>query len=173
MATFPADPRRFSRSFSEFRVNETESETRFLATGNFYGIRLERNILILDWSTLRCRSCGREDDETHDQGAVFARTLDEVALECPRCHAKSLVPNAYAPDLVASRERKIMFEVYGAKSSIDGVAKMEFYRKNGFTAVTVPNEVPDDPEYSKPIFQLLALLCGTEHPERLFAPELG
>jgi len=49
---------------------------------------------------------------------------------------------------------------------------MEFYRANGFTAVTVPNEVADNPEYSKPIFQLLGHVCGSDHPERLFAPEL-
>src|SRR5271157_5888919 len=173
MPTVPANPRRFSRNLSEFRTGETDSETRLLATGNHYGIRLERNVLVLDWSALRCANCGHEADKPYDQEAVFARTLTEVALECPKCHTKSLVPNAYAPDLVASRERKIVIEVYGAKSSIDGAAKMEFCRANGFTAVTVPNEVADDPEHSKPIFQLLALLCGSEHPERLFTPELG
>ena len=52
-------------------------------------------------------------------------------------------------------------------------AKMEFYRSSGFTAVTVPNEVADNPEYSKPIFQLLAIVCGSDHPERLFSPELS
>ena len=50
---------------------------------------------------------------------------------------------------------------------------MGFYRANRFTVVTVPNEVADDAEYSKPIFQLLALVCGSDHPERLFAPEIG
>jgi len=82
------------------------------------------------------------------------------------------VPNAYAPDLVASRKLKIVIEIYGAKSSAKDATKMEFYRANGFTAVTVPNEVADNPEYSKPIFQLLAVICGSDHPKRLFAPEL-
>jgi hypothetical protein len=70
-------------------------------------------------------------------------------------------------------ERKIVVEIFGAKSSAKGAAKMEFYRANRFTAVTVPNEVADNPEYSKPIFQLLTLVCGADRPERLFAPEIG
>lgn len=43
--TSPVDPRRFSKGYSDFRVSETESETRFLATGNYYGVHLERNVL--------------------------------------------------------------------------------------------------------------------------------
>jgi hypothetical protein len=64
-------------------------------------------------------------------------------------------------------------EIYGEKSSVKDATKMEFYRASGFTVVTVPNGVADDPEYSKPVFQLLALVCGSDHPERLFAPETG
>jgi len=84
-----------------------------------------------------------------------------------------MVPKVYCPDFVASRKLKIVIEIYGKKSSAKDAAKMEFYRANGFTAVTVPNVVADNPEYSRPIFQLLALACGTDHAERLFAPELG
>lgn len=102
----------------------------------------------------------------------FARTLAEIALECPKCGRKSMVPKAYAPDLVADRKKKIVIEIYGERSSSRNATKMEFYRKNGLTAVTVPNEVADNPEFSRPIFQLLALVCGSDHPERLFAPEL-
>lgn len=83
------------------------------------------------------------------------------------------MPKAYAPDLVASRSRKLVIEIYGEKSSVKDAAKMEFYRVNGFTVVTVPNAVADDAECSKPIFQLLAFICGSDHPERLFAPEFG
>jgi hypothetical protein len=83
-----------------------------------------------------------------------------------------LVPRAYAPDLVASRSRKIVVEDCGEKSSVRDAAKMGFYRANGFSVVTVPNGVADDPEYSRPVMQLLALACGSDHPERLFAPEL-
>ena len=77
------------------------------------------------------------------------------------------------PDLLVSRSRKIVIEIYGAKSSIKDAAKMEFYRTNGFTAVTIPNAVADIAECSKPIFQLLALICGSDHPERLHTPEIG
>ena len=104
---------------------------------------------------------------------MFARALAEIALDCPRCSKKTLIPKAYAPDLVASRNLRIVIEIYGAKSSANDAAKMGFYRANGFTAVAVPNEVADNPHYSKPIFQLLALVCGSNHPERLFAPEIG
>ena len=103
----------------------------------------------------------------------MARQLSEAASECPRCSKRALVPNAYAPDLVASRKHKIVIEIYGEKSSVKDAAKMEFYGTNGFTLVTVPNAVADDPEYSKPIFQLLALVCGSDHLERLYAPEIG
>ena len=75
--------------------------------------------------------------------------------------------------MVANRSRRVVIEIYGAKSSVKDAAKMEFYRSSGFTAVTVPNEVADNPEYSKPIFQLLAIVCGSDHPERLFSPELS
>lgn len=144
-----------------------------MATGNYYGIHLERNLLALDWSSLRCESCGHEVDGTQEGKQVFAGTLAEVALACPECSKKTLIPKAYAPDLVASRKLKIVIEIYGEKSSAKNLAKVGFYMANGFTAVTVPNEVADNPEYTKPIFQLLALVCGSDHPERLFAPELG
>lgn len=47
---------------------------------------------------------------------------------------------------------------------------MGLYRANGFAVVTVPNEVEDDHECSKPLFQVLALVCGSDRPERLFGP---
>ena len=94
-------------------------------------------------------------------------------MVCPSCGKTSLLPKAYLPDLVASRRMKLVVEIYGEKSSAKDASKMEFYRTNGFTAVTVPNAVADDAEYSKPVFQLLALVCGADHPERLFAPEIG
>jgi len=172
LTTLPVEDNRFSRNRSEFRKSETDSETRFLAAANYYGIHLERNVLALDWSRLRCEDCGHEAGGASDQGVAFARTLAEIALECPKCGKKSLVPRAYAPDLVASRKLKIVVEIYGEKSSIKDTKKMEFYRANGFTAVTVPNEVAENSEYSKPIFQILTLICGSDHPERLFMPEL-
>ena len=171
--TSEANPRRFSRSFSDYRVGETDSETRFLSTGNYFGVHLERNVLALDWTRVRCEGCGFEEEGTAEGRPPFARSLSEVALECPRCGKYSLVPSAYMPDLFASGSRRVVIEIYGAKSSVKDAAKMEFYRTNGFTAVTVPNAVADDAEYSKPIFQLLALICGSDHPERLYAPEVG
>ena len=153
-------------------MGETDSETRFLATGNYYGVHLERNLLALDWSRLRCEGCGHETQGDPAEKLAFARTLAEIALDCPRCSKRTLVPKAYAPDLVASRGRRIVIEIYGEKSSVRDASKMEFYRANGFTAVTVPNAVAYDAECSKPVFQLLALVCGSDHPERLFAPEI-
>lgn len=103
----------------------------------------------------------------------FARSLSEVASECPSCGKMAIIPKTYLPDLVASRRMKLVIEIYGEKSSAKDAVKMEFYRANGFTVVTIPNAVADDPEYSKPVFQLLALVCGADHPERLFQPDLG
>jgi hypothetical protein len=67
MPTTPANPNRFSRNYSEFRIGETDSETRFLATANYYGIHLERNVLAMDWSKLRCEGCGYEAEGALDQ----------------------------------------------------------------------------------------------------------
>ena len=50
---------------------------------------------------------------------------------------------------------------------------MEVYRTNGCTTVTVPSAGADDAESSKPVFQMLALVRGADHPERLYAPEIG
>jgi hypothetical protein len=173
MPTTPPNPRRFSKSFSDFRISSTDSETSFLANASYYGIHLERNVLALDWSRVRCESCGHEGEETSESHLPFARALSEVALECPSCKKMALLPKAYLPDLVASRRMKLVIEIYGEKSSVKDTSKMEFYRANGLTAVTVPNEVADDAEYSKPVFQLLGVICGSDHPERLFVPELG
>jgi hypothetical protein len=79
----------------------------------------------------------------------------------------------FAPDLVASRKRRIVIEIYGEKSSVRDASKAAFYKTGGFTSMTLPNEVADKPEYSKPIFQLLAIILGSDHPERLFATELA
>ena len=171
--TSPSNPKRFSGRLSDFRKSQTDSETRFLSTANFYGIHLEMNVLALDWSHMKCQYCGRESDESAGPHDAFAYNLSEVAAECPTCHGRAVVPRAYAPDLVASRKHKVVIEVYGERSSAKDPAKMGFYRANGFTAVTVPNAVADDPECSKPVFQLLALVCGSDHPERLYAPEIG
>ena len=76
-------------------------------------------------------------------------------------------------DLLVSWSHKIVVEIYGGKPSVKDAAKMEFYRANGVAAVTVPNSVADNPEFSKPIFQLLAIVCGSDHPDRLFLPEIG
>src|SRR2546428_6483452 len=81
--TVPANPNRFSRSYSEFRTGETGSETRFLATGNHYGVHLEKNVLALDWSKPKCAGCGNESEVTPG-GVMFARTLSEVSINCPK-----------------------------------------------------------------------------------------
>jgi hypothetical protein len=84
-----------------------------------------------------------------------------------------LVPKVYAPDLVVSRKPKVGVEIHGEKSSVKDTSEMDFYRKNRLTVVTVPNEVARNPEYTKPIFQLLALVRGSDHLELLFSPERG
>jgi hypothetical protein len=73
--TSPANPNRFSRNQSGFRVGETDSETRLLATGNYYATHLERNLLAPDWSKLRCGSCGYEAEGDADARLPFARAL--------------------------------------------------------------------------------------------------
>jgi hypothetical protein len=136
-------------------------------------VHLERGVLALDWSRLRCESCGHESEGSAERLVAFARSLSEVALQCSSYGKDALVPSAYAPDPVESRARKIVVEIYGEKSSARDASKIGFYKAKRFAVVTVPNGVADDPEYSKPVFQLLALVCGSDHPERLFTPEVG
>ena len=84
-------------------------------------MHLEKNVLALDWSKPKCAGCGNESEVTPG-GVMFARTLSEVSINCPKCNQESLVPKAYAPDLVASRQLKIVIEIYGAKSSVRDAA---------------------------------------------------
>ena len=118
-------------------------------------------------SKVTCESCGYEAEGITECKVTFARSLAEVALQRPACGKPSLVPATYIPDLLVSRSHKVVIEVYREKSSVKDAAKIEAFGTNGFTAVTVPNAAAADAEWPKPIFQLLALICGADHPERL------
>jgi hypothetical protein len=170
LVTRPANPRRFSDTYSAHRVSETGSEGKFLELANWYGVHLRTRVLALDWSRTECRSCGYEGGGK-GAGRAFATSLDQVASDCPKCGLKALAPAAFLPDFVASEPRKIVLEIWGEKSSAKDAKKLEFYRREGFALVSIPNGVAKDAEAARPIFQLLALVCGTDHPERLFQPD--
>jgi hypothetical protein len=50
------------------------------------------------------------------------------------------VPRAFLPDLVVSREKRIVIEVSGKKSSIHDRTKVEFYYKHGIRWIEITNE---------------------------------
>jgi len=69
---------------------------------------------------------------------------------------------------VVSREKRIVIEVSGKKSSIHGRTKVDFYRRAGIRWVEVTNETVRSPEAVRAICQALAMLVGTSHPERVW-----
>ena len=85
----------------------------------------------------------------------------------PRCGSNS-IPRAFLPDLVLSRERRVVVEISGKKSSIHDRAKVDFYNRAEVCWVEVTNETVISPAAVKAICQALALSVGTSHSERVW-----
>jgi hypothetical protein len=81
------------------------------------------------------------------------------------------VPRAFLPDLVVSREKRIVIEISGKKSSIHDRTKVDFYRRAGFRWVEVTNETVRFAEAVMVICQALAMSVGSSHPERVWGCE--
>jgi len=80
-------------------------------------------------------------------------------------------PRVFLPDLVLNRERRVVVEISGKKSSIHDHAKVDFYNGAGVRWVEVTNETVTSPDAVKAICQALALSVGATHPERLWVCE--
>src|SRR5208283_4738070 len=111
----PANPNRFSRNYSEFRVGQTDSESAFLASLNWYGIAAERDCRIVDWFSVRCSKCGEEFFLESSDAPIVGPHDPLPSANCPKCGGDA-IPRAYLPDLVVSREKRIVIEISGAKS---------------------------------------------------------
>jgi hypothetical protein len=92
------------------------------------------------------------------------------SVSCERCEGAA-VPMAFLPDLVVSREKRIVIEVSGKKSSIHDRTKVDFYRRAGIRWVEVTNETVRSPMAVKAICQALAVSVGASRPERVWSCE--
>jgi hypothetical protein len=72
---------------------------------------------------------------------------------------------------VLSREKRIVVEVSGKKSSIHDRTKVDFCRRAGIRWVEVTNETVKSPEAVRAICQALALSVASSHPERVWSCE--
>lgn len=68
-----------------------------------------------------------------------------------------------------SREKRIVIEVSGKKSSIHGRTKVDFYNKAGIRWIEVANETIKSPGAVKAVCQALALSVASSHPERVWS----
>jgi hypothetical protein len=64
---------------------------------------------------------------------MYASAGGSLKLPRTRVDFLMIVPKAYVPDLVASQGRRIVLEIYGAKSSVRDPAKMKFYTQQART----------------------------------------
>jgi hypothetical protein len=75
------------------------------------------------------------------------------------------------PDLVVSREKRIVIEISGAKSSIHDRSKVDFYYRVGIRWIEVTNETVKSATAVKAICQALSLSVGSSRPERVWSCE--
>jgi hypothetical protein len=92
------------------------------------------------------------------------------AFRCEKCGG-SAIPKAFLPDLVVSREKRIVIEISGKKSSIHDRSKVDFYNRAGIRWTEVTNETVKSPMAVKAICQALALSVGSSRPERIWSCE--
>jgi len=90
------------------------------------------------------------------------------SVGCEGCGGAA-VPRAFLPDLVVSREKRIVIEVSGKKSSIHDRTKVDFYYGHGIRWIEVTNETVKSHEGVRAICQALAMLVESSHPERVWS----
>ena len=91
-------------------------------------------------------------------------------MGCPRCGGDA-IPRAYLPDLVVSREKRVVIEISGSKSSIHDRSKVDFYYRAGIRWIEVTNETVKSPEAVRAICQAVAISVKSSHPERVWSCE--
>jgi len=139
----------------------------FLASLNWYGISAERDCRIVDWSSVRCTGCKAEYAVEGGEVVIIGPHDPLPTSKCPECGSNS-TPRVFLPDLVLNRERRVVVEISGKKSSIHDHAKVDFYNGAGVRWVEVTNETVTSPDAVKAICQALALSVGTSHSERVW-----
>ena len=142
----------------------------FLASLNWYGIAAERDCRIVDWSSVRCSKCGEEFAVERTDAPILGPHDALPSVRCSKCGGDA-IPRVYLPDLVVSREKRVVIEISGAKSSIHDRSKVDFYYKTGIRWIEVTNETVKSAEAIRAICQALALSVGTSRPERVWSCE--
>ncbi len=102
---------------------------------------------------------------------VSVRILLHGQLYGIRPESLRLGMQASLPDLVVSREKRIVIGISGAKSSIHDHSKVDFYYRAGIRWIEVTNETVRSAMAVKAICQALALSVGSSRPERVWSCE--
>ncbi len=72
---------------------------------------------------------------------------------------------------MVSREKRIVIEISGAKSSIHDRSKVDFYYRAGVRWIEVTNEMVKSAMSVKAVCQALALSVASSRPERVWSCE--
>jgi hypothetical protein len=115
---------------------------------------------------VRCSKCSTEFAADRADAPIIGPHDALPSASCEKCGGAA-VPRVFLPDLVVSREKRIVIEVSGKKSSIHDRPKVDFYYRTGIRWVEVTNETVKSPEAVRAICQAFAMLVGTSHPERV------
>jgi DNA-directed RNA polymerase subunit RPC12/RpoP len=124
----------------------------------------------VDWSSVRCSKCGEEFSVERADAPILGPHDTLPSVNCPKCGGDA-IPKAYLPDLVVSREKRIVIEISGAKSSIHTRSKVDFYYKHDIRWIEVTNETAKSAAAVKAICQALAISVGSSRPGRVWSCE--
>ena len=92
------------------------------------------------------------------------------SVSCEKCGGVA-TPRAFLPDLVVSREKRIVIEISGSKSSIHDRSKVDFYYKHDIQWIEITNETVKSAMAVKAVCQSLSFSVGSSHPERVWGHE--
>ena len=84
----------------------------------------------MDWSSVRCSKCGAEFAVESTDAPIIGPHDTLPSVSCEKCGGEA-TPKAFLPDLVVSREKRIVIEISGSKSSIHDRSKVDFYYRVG------------------------------------------
>ena len=124
----------------------------------------------MDWFSVRCSKCGEEFAVERTDAPILGPHDALPSVRCSKCGGDA-IPRVYLPDLVVSREKRVVIEISGAKSSIHDRSKVDFYYKTGIRWIEVTNETVRSAMAVKAICQALALSVGSSRPERVWSCE--
>ncbi len=124
----------------------------------------------MDWSSVRCSKCKAEFSVESNDAPILGPHESLPSVTCERCGGAA-TPRAFLPDLVVSREKRIVIEISGSKSSIHVRSKVDFYNMGGIRWIEVTNVTVRSAEAVRAICQALASSVGSSDPERVWGHE--